>query len=558
MVESGKFNLLLLVLLSNLLLLITMMVILYRYSIRPYLQRKKNLLFPADLLSINQVTFPQLTSVLSLMPFPLAITDSSGNLEYANIPFHKLIMPDLNQYEIKKSLKWLFTSDFEENFMSHVEQATGGTPVEKIEFAIYREDRSRVPVLLSFYPVHINSFLYCMIIVNDLTENEKYNEKIAHLQKLASIGTFAAGIVHEFNNVLTGIKGYSQLARKDYANREMLDKAFSIIESESQRGAELCKNMNYYSSSTKINPEPVILSDIIDTVISLQHKYLSNENIEIVKNIQHVPAAMVDKFQLQQVLLNLIINARHALMPKDGGIITISLSLANDSIHITIEDTGIGIDKENVKRIFDPFYTSKGVIGESVSNYKIKGTGLGLAVSKSIIKKHGGSIEVASTPARGAVFTIKLPFKPANQHTGDRLQPVPDAFPPMESRKPLKVLVVDDEMPIREMLFRALTDMNIMVTLAKNAEEGVTQCKAEKYDVIFLDYVLPEMNGDKLIPVIKEYSPASKIVFISGWDSSPQKKKNLESSVHAWIDKPFNLTQILACLNDISSMKITH
>jgi len=211
-----------------------------------------------------------------------------------------------------------------------------------------------------------------MIVARDLSETEKYIEKIAHLQKLASIGTFAAGIVHEFNNVLTGIKGYSQLARKDYTNSEMLDKAFSIIESESQRGAELCKNMNYYSSSTKINPEPVMLNDIVDTVIALQNNYLSTEGIEISTNLQALPLVLVDKFQLQQVLLNLVINARHAIMPKGGGSIEISLSLVDEEIQFHISDTGIGIDRDNVKRIFDPFYTSKGVIGKSVSNYKIK------------------------------------------------------------------------------------------------------------------------------------------------------------------------------------------
>ncbi len=410
MVEPGKFNLLILVLLSNIILLIIMTGILYRYSIRPYLQRKKGFVLAAGMPGLNQVTVQQMTSVLSLMPLPLAITDRAGILEFANLPFHKLVLPDLDQYKVRRTMRSLFTGDNRESFVDHVKMAVNGNPVEKIEYSVSRSDKSRVPVLLSFYPVHINSFCYCMIIADDHTENEKYNEKIAHLQKLASIGTFAAGIVHEFNNVLTGIKGYSQLARKDYANREMLDKAFSIIESESQRGAELCKNMNYYSSSTRINLEPVILSDIIDTVSSLQHKYLINQNIEIVKDIQHVPAAMIDRFQLQQVLINLVINARHALMPKNGGTITISLSLSNTTIHIKVADTGTGIDKENVKKIFDPFYTSKGVIGESVSNYRIKGTGLGLPVSKSIINKHGGAFYVTNTPKKGTTFTIKLPF----------------------------------------------------------------------------------------------------------------------------------------------------
>jgi len=557
MVELLKNSMLLLILISNFFLLLITITLLYRYSIKPYLQKKRHPSNQDNVSPQHNINFTQLATIADIVPFPLAISDNKGLLRYANFAFQTITMEKSTAYR-SKSIEKIFNQPGDQtSIITYIQQSISGTPSENIEYSISSDDIT-VPVLLSFSPIHVDTNEYCMIIARDLSETEKYIEKIAHLQKLASIGTFAAGIVHEFNNVLTGIKGYSQLARKDYTNSEMLDKAFSIIESESQRGAELCKNMNYYSSSTKINPEPVMLTDIVDTVLSLQHNYLTSEGIEISTNLQDLPSVLVDKFQLQQVLLNLVINARHAIMPKGSGSIHISLSLVDEEIQFHISDTGIGIDPDNVRRIFDPFYTSKGVIGKSVSNYKIKGTGLGLAVSRSIIHKHGGTIEVSSTHGKGSKFTIKLPYKPVKKVTKPDMQAQLTGIPSFESRNPLKVLVIDDEMPIREMLFRALTDMDIMVTLAKNAEEGLTQCKADNYDVIFLDYVLPEMNGDKLIPVIKEHSPSSKIVFISGWDSSPQKKKNLESSVHAWIDKPFNLSQILSCLNDISTMQLTH
>lgn len=557
MVELVKNSMLLLILISNFLLLMITIILLYRYSIKPYLQKKKPPEIQDHISPLHTINFTQLRTITEIVPFPMAISDNNGLLQYANLAFRTLTMGKSKGYK-NTSIENIFDQPGDQtSVITYIQQSITDKPSDNIEYSISSNDNT-VPVLLSFSPIQIDTSVYCMIIARDLSETEKYIEKIAHLQKLASIGTFAAGIVHEFNNVLTGIKGYSQLARKDYTNSEMLDKAFSIIESESQRGAELCKNMNYYSSSTKINPEPVMLKDIVDTVIALQNNYLSTEGIEISTNLQALPLVLVDKFQLQQVLLNMVINARHAIMPKGGGSIQISLSLVDEEIQFHISDTGIGIDRDNVKRIFDPFYTSKGVIGKSVSNYKIKGTGLGLAVSRSIIHKHGGSIEVTSIHGKGSTFTIKLPYKPAKQVTKPDIQAQLTGIPSFESRNPLKVLVIDDEMPIREMLFRALTDMDIMVTLAKNAEEGLTQCKADNYDVIFLDYVLPEMNGDKLIPVIKEHSPSSKIIFISGWDSSPQKKKNLESSVHAWIDKPFNLTQILNCLNEISTMPLTH
>src|SRR6056297_1319500 len=407
MVELVKNSMLLLILISNFLLLMITIILLYRYSIKPYLQKKKPPEIQDHISPLYTINFTQLRTITEIMPFPMAITDNKGLLQYANLAFQTLTMGKSKGYK-NTSIENIFDQPGDQtSVITYIQQSITDKTSDNIEYSISSNDNT-VPVLLSFSPIQIDSSVYCMIIARDLSETEKYIEKIAHLQKLASIGTFAAGIVHEFNNVLTDIKGYSQLARKDYTNSEMLDKAFSIIESESQRGAELCKNMNYYSSSTKINPEPVMLNDIVDTVIALQNNYLSTEGIEISTNLQALPLVLVDKFQLQQVLLNLVINARHAIMPKGGGSIQISLSLVDEEIQFHISETGIGIDRENVKRIFDPFYTSKGVIGKSVSNYKIKGTGLGLAVSRSIIHKHGGSIEVTSIHGKGSTFKIKL------------------------------------------------------------------------------------------------------------------------------------------------------
>ena len=133
----------------------------------------------------------------------------------------------------------------------------------------------------------------------------------------------------------------------------------------------------------------------------------------------------------------------------------------------------------------------------------------------------------------------------------ERILSVGRVAPSACNRQPQRILVVDDESSIREMLFRALTEIQMDVTLAKNAEEAENLCKSYPFDIIFLDYILPEMNGDKLIPIIKEHLPQSKIIFISGWSSSPLKKKDLEKRVHAWIEKPFNIRQIFDCIQQL-------
>lgn len=413
-----------------------------------------------------------------------------------------------------------------------------------------KRDGATAELSCRIFPVPYGGETCHIVSAVDQTPSIEMNSKMEHLQHLASIGTFSSGIVHEFNNVLTGIRGYAQLADKDLTNTRLLEKAFTIIEAECQRGAELCKNMSLYSSRTKINPEPVMLRDLAETVLSLQKRYFQQEKVTIEKQYDDIPDIMIDKFQIQQVILNLIINARHAILQKGYGTITVRIMDHGKTIHIDIEDTGIGIEEKNIRRIFDPFYTSKGVIGLHVAGKEIKGSGLGLSVSSSIIRKHGGEITVSSVRGKGSCFTVILPKIIAN------MRPQTDAaacrYPLHCKRKPLKILVVDDEISIRELLFKALTAIEMEVILARNAEEAIAYCKSDLFDIVFLDYILPEQNGDNLIPVIKEHLPQAKIIMISGWVSSPIKKKKLEKNVDAWIDKPFDVSQIFSCINDIA------
>ncbi len=406
-----------------------------------------------------------------------------------------------------------------------------------------------VDICGSLTPLSHNDRLFLLFSIKDISSLIKEEERIKTLERLATIGTFASGIVHEFNNVLTGIRGYSQLAKEGLSNRELISKAFDIIESESRRGADLCRNMSLYSSRTKITPEPTCLTELIDTVLSLHEKFFLKGNICIVRNYMEVPVINMDRSQIHQVLHNLIINACHAILPKGSGTININLRELKNDIVIEIMDTGIGIESWNISRIFDPFFTSKGAIGLNISGREIKGSGLGLSVSNSIIKKHKGTLTVKSVVDEGSCFTVKLPkIIPHQMQIKEKQRE--QVFHYLSS-KPQRILVVDDESSIREMLFRALTEIQMDVTLAKNAEEAENLCKSYPFDIIFLDYILPEMNGDKLIPIIKEHLPQSKIIFISGWSSSPLKKKDLEKRVHAWIEKPFNIRQIFDCIQQL-------
>jgi PAS domain S-box-containing protein len=481
----------------------------------------------------------------------ITVIDSRGIILYANPPFLRLFHIRGNNFSGEHIKDFITGGDIKK--LLRILSAPAGSHKSHytIEMRGKKRDFSEFPFSCRVTTLPLEGDTDFLLGITDLTPSIETNARIEQLQNLASIGTFASGVVHEFNNLLTGIRGYAQLASPDLMNKNLLEKAFAIIEAECQRGSELCKNMSLYSSRSQINPEAVSLKMLAETVLSLQKRFFLQENISVVQDISEIPPVMVDKFQIQQVLLNLIINARHALIPKGGGIITLRIREQKSCIVIEVEDNGIGIDSQNISRIFDPFFTSKGPIGVNRSGREIKGSGLGLAVSHSIVKKHKGTITVISEPGSGSCFTVQLPkfFAEPKQPAEKKA----DHLHQIISRKPLKVLVVDDEPSIRELLFKALTAISMDVMLARNAEEAMSLCKSDRFDIVFLDYILPEMNGDHLIPIIKEYLPQTKIVMISGWTSSPVKKKTIEKNVHAWIDKPFDITQIFNCIRELAA-----
>jgi len=480
----------------------------------------------------------------------ITILDAGGIVLYANPPFLRLFGISGVNFRGENIVDFFSRSSERRIKEALSRRGDKGSPLE-IRLTGVRRDYTEFPARCLIKRLHQKGGARFLVNVIDRTQELESQAGIEHLQSLASIGTFASGVAHEFNNVLTGIRGYTQLASPEIGNTALLKKALAIIDVECQRGAELCRNMSMYSSRTRINREPAALRDIVETVIALQRKFFAAESITVQCDIDELPMLMLDRFQIQQVLLNLVINARHAVIPKGGGRITIRIRERVRQIIIEVEDDGIGIDRTNITRIFDPFFTSKGPIGMNVSGRELKGSGLGLAVSSSIIKKHGGTISVRSRPGSGSRFTVRLPKLIAEKPQAAEAEAShrPTAFP----RKPLRILVTDDEQNIREILFRALTSMSMEVTLARNAEEAIALCKSESFDIIFLDYILPEMNGDSIIPVIKQYLPGSKIVMISGWTSSPIKKKKIERSVNAWIDKPFDLARIISCISELSA-----
>jgi PAS domain S-box-containing protein len=260
-----------------------------------------------------------------------------------------------------------------------------------------------VDYLISYFPIFFDEHEAVVYILKDITENRRLKDQIYHMDKLSSLGTLTSGVAHEINNPLTGIIGYTEmlLMNEDDSINNYLQKIFD----SAIRCKRIVENMLTFSRQTPSQKSPEEINTIIDKTVELHEYWLRSTNVEVVKNYEKVPFIFIDRQQIQQVILNLLINAEQAISEsgRKGRIEFITrYDRQSDHILITVSDNGNGIPADILPKIFDPFFTTKPVN---------KGTGLGLSIAHGIILEQGGTIEAASIPGEGTSFVVKFPVK---------------------------------------------------------------------------------------------------------------------------------------------------
>jgi signal transduction histidine kinase len=257
--------------------------------------------------------------------------------------------------------------------------------------------------LISCFPIFYDDRDAVVYIMKDITENRRLKDQIYHLDKLSSLGTLTSGVAHEINNPLTGIIGYTEmLLMKE--GEEKTQKYLKNIYDSAIRCKRIVENMLTFSRQTPAQKSIESINDIIDKTIELHEYWLKTTNIEIVRNYDEVPYVAIDRQQMQQVILNLVINAEYAIEESgNSGRIELKTEYDKESkvASITISDNGTGIEPDALQKIFDPFFTTKPVN---------KGTGLGLSIAHGIVAEQGGNIEAESTAGQGTSFIIRIPI----------------------------------------------------------------------------------------------------------------------------------------------------
>jgi two-component system NtrC family sensor kinase len=388
-------------------------------------------------------------------------------------------------------------------------------------------------------------------LVRDVSDRKKLDDQTRDLyhqllqaEKMASLGQTISGIAHELNNPLATILTWSErLSGKqlDDATRRGLD----VILGESERAARIVRNLLTFARKRHTTRTMVDLNQVVGETLALRSYEQKVTNISVLPALAAgLPQVFADPHQIQQVLLNLVINAEQAMLTTNGrGTLVVRTwhNAASDTVVLEVNDDGPGVPDDVQSKVFDPFFTTKEVG---------KGTGLGLTVAYAIVEEHGGRIWIHSGEGGGASFFVELP-------TGDAQvvrppQPAPDSFA-RDMPSGARVLVVEDEPALAAAVGEGLADAGFAVDRAGDGEEALALVRASTYDLVVCDLKMPRLDGTQFYRAIAATMPslARRVIFVTGDVVGTDAERFLEESGCRWLAKPFRLADLLRTAREL-------
>ncbi|MGC8908534.1 MAG: PAS domain S-box protein [Desulfomonilaceae bacterium] len=483
----------------------------------------------------------------------VVITDPEGIINYVNPAFER-ITQYTKEEAIGQTPRILKSGQHDEAFYRNLwDTITRGRPWigsfinRKKDGSLYREDATISPVKSPS-----GAIVNYVAVKRDITRETELQQQLLQAQKMEAVGTLAGGVAHDFNNLLQVVFGYTQMLMskkpKDSADWQSLSK----IASAAKRGAELVKGLLAFSRRTPTSPRLLNLNVIVQETKTLLERTIPRM-IRIDLNLEpDAPMIFADPSQVEQILMNLALNARDAI--DESGILTIESGAAelDDEFcqeHLgakpgryavlTVSDTGHGMDKETLDHIFEPFYTTKEVG---------KGTGLGLAMVYGIVKQHEGYITCESTPGVGTTFRVFFPVADSAQEEKPVVERQTSAVGGTET-----ILVVDDEDPVRNIMTDLLTQAGYKVLTASSGKEAleVYQSRQKEIALVLLDLIMPEMGGRECGRKLLSVDPHVKIVVCSGYTSEARARGYTVPGAKAFIEKPYEPVALLDLIRKV-------
>ena len=402
-----------------------------------------------------------------------------------------------------------------------------------------RSNGEEFPIEASISQVGSSPKKLYTVILRDITARKRTEDQLRQAQKMEAVGNLAGGIAHEFNNYLAIIMGYTELLERDTAGNESLQQSLSEIKDASQRVASLTKQLLAFSRKQVIEPRELDLNSAVWETHKLLRRLIP-ATIELVPKLQaDLGKVKADPAQVQQILINLVLNARDS-MPRGGKILIETGEVELDQeyasrqidvqpgqyVMLSLADTGSGMSAETLTHIFEPFFTTK---------EEGRGTGLGLSTIYGIVKQSGGHVTVASVLGSGSTFRVYLP----KLLDADALP----QSPPPQSVQPGRqtILLVEDEAALRRLMTKVLSGEGFQVLEAKDGEHAATICKtwSESIDLVVTDLAMPKLNGLQLKDIVAGLRPAAKVLLISGYSGDVVDDPSILQTGAAFLEKPF-------------------
>ncbi|HAV65379.1 MAG TPA: hypothetical protein DCY13_23765 [Verrucomicrobiales bacterium] len=402
----------------------------------------------------------------------------------------------------------------------------------------------------SFYPIPAIRAVHCYAV--EITDRLNIEDQLRQSQKMESIGQLAAGVAHDFNNILTVIEGHAGLLLSDLKLPTDSVESLSQIAAAAGRAANLTRQLLTFSRRQVMQPKLIDLNEVIQNVTKMLGRLLGEDISMQINYATRLPKVHADTGMMEQVLVNLAVNARDA-MPKGGRLIVTTSAVDVDStqamrnpearpgsfVRLSVSDTGTGIDPAHIGRIFEPFFTTKAVG---------KGTGLGLATVYGIIKQHGGWIQVYSELGHGATFHAYLPAEADQADTGE-----PKLMPSQVRGGDERILVVEDEPALRSLAGQILRRFGYRVETADNGVHAldIWQASAGDFDLLLTDMVMPEgMTGRELAEQLKQKKPELKVIYSSGYSQEIAGQDLTLEEGFNFLQKPYHPTKLAQTVRD--------
>ncbi len=465
-----------------------------------------------------------LTQILDAVDDCVLVADEDGRIEYANRAAARLLGVAPGGL-VGESLSDVLSSD-------------GGT-VSKASHLFTDIDGRRI---------------HRVSVLRDITTEARLREQLLQSEKMSAVGQLVAGVAHDLNNPLTSIVGYAQLllARPGDARSR---RGLEVIAGEAARASRIVRNLLVFARKHTPEKRYLGVNGIIQKTLELKAHDFRVNDIAVVTDLQEdLPRTMVDFHQVQQVIFNLLLNAEQAIRAeRSRGTVRVATRTIGPGIRIVVEDDGAGIPEAIMTRIFDPFFTTKPVG---------TGTGLGLSICHGIVAEHGGTIRAENRPDGGARFTIELPVAAPERdaaeesRAGDAREAGADAGP--GSGK--SILVIDDEMPIQDVLVAMLTMEGHRVDTASSGDGALRKLRERHYDLILSDLRMPGVGGMEFYERLRTKDPAmaERIVFMTGDLVNEESSRFLDGTANILLPKPFTIEALRATLRHFDERFPSH